>query len=307
MKTSPRYYSLVMVLLSLMLVSCSLASTEPIATQAIEEEVEAQRNEPVFIDARSDPSAGDGSVQALSGGPPPAQSGYVQPAPVQYQPQPQYQAQSGYQNTYYIAPSCVPRYDWSIYYVRQGDTLARVASWYGTTAATLAYANCIGNPNLIYAGQAIRVPYYNPPRPPHHPYPPYPNPPTYPPPYPYPPTPTWTPLPPTAIPPVVIGTALSISPFAAVNNNVYTLNPGDLVTFSWNSAFPTATIQVAFEMIAPTGGSTVMGIDSNLGDGASIVWNAVSGLQGTVRAIAAFAGGYPPQASDSVYVIVPGP
>lgn len=276
------------------IIGCSLGSTLPYVTPTVPAPDVSQAT-PVFIDARSNPDS-------------PVQSEQLADS-VQAQSQPQAASQSQTiinQTIYVISPSCAPRYDWSLYYVRYGDTLGRIAAWYGTSVATLAYANCIADPNRIYVGQALRVPYYSQP----HPYP-YPNPHPHPNPYPYPyPYPTYTPVPPpppTPIPPVIIGTALWISSYAAVNNNVYTLNPGELITISWNSAFPTATRQVAFEIIAPTGGATVMGIDTNLGDGASILWNAVPGTQGTVHAIASFSGGYPPQSSDAVYFIVPGP
>lgn len=44
------------------------------------------------------------------------------------------------------------------YRVRSGDTLFRIAGWYGTTAAYLAAVNHIANPNLIRAGYWLRVP-----------------------------------------------------------------------------------------------------------------------------------------------------
>ncbi len=43
------------------------------------------------------------------------------------------------------------------YTVRPGDTLSRIASQFGTTYTALAKLNGIKNPNLIYAGQKIRV------------------------------------------------------------------------------------------------------------------------------------------------------
>lgn len=43
------------------------------------------------------------------------------------------------------------------YTVRRGDTLSGIASRYGTTYQHLAEINGIKNPNLIYAGQRIRV------------------------------------------------------------------------------------------------------------------------------------------------------
>lgn len=43
------------------------------------------------------------------------------------------------------------------YTVKPGDTLARIASQHGTTYTALAKLNGIKNPNLIYAGQKIRI------------------------------------------------------------------------------------------------------------------------------------------------------
>lgn len=45
-----------------------------------------------------------------------------------------------------------------IYTVKAGDTLSGIAARYGTTYETLASYNNIENPNLIYAGQHIRIP-----------------------------------------------------------------------------------------------------------------------------------------------------
>ncbi len=43
------------------------------------------------------------------------------------------------------------------YTVRRGDTLARIASWYGTSVAALAALNRLRNPNVIYVGQKLCV------------------------------------------------------------------------------------------------------------------------------------------------------
>jgi LysM repeat protein len=56
------------------------------------------------------------------------------------------------------AQACVPRSDWSTYRVTYGDTLYRIAVRFHTTTAALASANCIGNLNLIFLGQILRVP-----------------------------------------------------------------------------------------------------------------------------------------------------
>jgi LysM repeat protein len=44
------------------------------------------------------------------------------------------------------------------YHVRRGDTLANIAWRYGTSVSALARLNGLRNPNLIYAGQWLRVP-----------------------------------------------------------------------------------------------------------------------------------------------------
>lgn len=51
------------------------------------------------------------------------------------------------------------------YIVQRGDTLARIARWYGTTIWALQTANGIPNPNLIYAGMALYIPPSSPPPP----------------------------------------------------------------------------------------------------------------------------------------------
>ncbi|MBU0493103.1 MAG: LysM peptidoglycan-binding domain-containing protein [Chloroflexi bacterium] len=45
-----------------------------------------------------------------------------------------------------------------VYVVRYGDTLSRIAQWYGTTVWAICQANNIWNPNLIYVGQRLIIP-----------------------------------------------------------------------------------------------------------------------------------------------------
>lgn len=47
---------------------------------------------------------------------------------------------------------------YQIYIVQKGDTLSGIASRFGTTYQELARINGLGNPNLIYAGQRLKVP-----------------------------------------------------------------------------------------------------------------------------------------------------
>lgn len=56
------------------------------------------------------------------------------------------------------APSPSSPADVIIYTVKPGDNLSSIAARYGTTYQTLASYNNIENPNLIYAGQKIRIP-----------------------------------------------------------------------------------------------------------------------------------------------------
>jgi len=46
----------------------------------------------------------------------------------------------------------------SVHIVRRGETLAGIASRYGTTVAAIATLNGLRNPNLIYVGQRLNIP-----------------------------------------------------------------------------------------------------------------------------------------------------
>jgi hypothetical protein len=54
--------------------------------------------------------------------------------------------------------NCAVRTDWPIYVVQRGDILNAIAQRVGSSAAELARANCLNNPNLIEVGQPLRVP-----------------------------------------------------------------------------------------------------------------------------------------------------
>lgn len=56
-----------------------------------------------------------------------------------------------------IQPS-KPVQDFTTYIVKSGDTLSGIASKFGTTYQNLAQINGIANPNIIYAGQILKVP-----------------------------------------------------------------------------------------------------------------------------------------------------
>ncbi len=53
---------------------------------------------------------------------------------------------------------CIVPNGWVQYTIQSGDTIATIAANYGLNAQTLAAANCLQNPDLIYAGQVIAVP-----------------------------------------------------------------------------------------------------------------------------------------------------
>jgi LysM repeat protein len=66
---------------------------------------------------------------------------------------------------YYIEPSptpCIPRVDWTLYTVKSGESLYRIALRYRITVEELQQANCLPS-ELIQAGQRLYVPYFIPP------------------------------------------------------------------------------------------------------------------------------------------------
>lgn len=63
------------------------------------------------------------------------------------------------------------------HHVKRGETVSKIARWYGTTVHAIAYANHLPNPNHIYVGQRLVIPsgYCAHPKP-HHPKPYHTNP-----------------------------------------------------------------------------------------------------------------------------------
>jgi len=53
---------------------------------------------------------------------------------------------------------CIVPNGWAPYTIQAGETLATIASSYNLTVDQLSAANCLDNPDLIYAGQVIAVP-----------------------------------------------------------------------------------------------------------------------------------------------------
>jgi LysM repeat protein len=57
-----------------------------------------------------------------------------------------------------LAPAASPASADTIYIVQRGDTLFSIATRFGVSVASLAAANGISNPNLIFVGQALTIP-----------------------------------------------------------------------------------------------------------------------------------------------------
>lgn len=56
------------------------------------------------------------------------------------------------------SPSPSPSPDYVTYVIQPGDTLSGIAQKFGTTVSALVALNGISNPNLIYAGNTLKVP-----------------------------------------------------------------------------------------------------------------------------------------------------
>ncbi len=336
---------------TLLVISCTLGTPPPTATPTTE-----PTQAPVFIDART--------VTATTPTQPAATT-----AP-----------------TAVLRPNCTIRTDWFLYTVYPGETLGRIATRSGTTAAVLANANCLANANLIYAGQLLRVPVLLPIITPTVPgnqnagvVVPSPYVRIYNGQYEVLPdtnialvwqitpvrtftrvdfylTPTGTGSTPSLIgsdtymadgisinffvprgllgyvhaiayygsgivggtaqqtliyagavvsPPVIVGgTALDVAPNLGLNNNTYVVQTGQTVTITWAATFPSETLRVEFYLIPPgqTSGA-LLGTDDNLGDGAQTAWTVTAGVQGTLRALAIFSGGFDPAVSSEYYVV----
>ena len=61
-------------------------------------------------------------------------------------------------------PSPPPDINYTTYVIQPGDTLSEIAQRFGTTTQALAQLNGISNPNLIYAGNTLKIPETSSPR-----------------------------------------------------------------------------------------------------------------------------------------------
>jgi murein DD-endopeptidase MepM/ murein hydrolase activator NlpD len=161
--------------------------------------------------------------------------------------------------------ACVPRSDWTIFYtVVAGDTLGSIALRTNSTTAQLAAANCLTNPNNIVVGQQLRVP-----RVPSAPLPPTAT-----------RTPTITPTLVTPQPyPEPVG-RVGFSSYLSGDAGFYYLVRGQNVLVGWDEA-PGNVYHATFYLMAPGQTSTtVIGEDSNPGDGFLVSWTVPAGLNG---------------------------
>lgn len=155
---------------------------------------------------------------------------------------------------------CTPRTDWPVYVVVGGDTLASIASSTGSTTAQLTSANCLSNANLIAVGQQLRVPTL----------------------------PSSSPQKTTSS--QQIG-QVQLSPNLGFNNNIYALQVGVTVTLNWPEITSYGRGQVDFIYYPVDSGiGVLLGMDTNLADGATLLWQVPRGTEGRLGASARLTG-----------------
>jgi len=209
---------------ALLLIGCSLGTPLPTATPTTE-----PTPAPVFIDARTVTVAPTTAAATSTQAP-----------------------------TAVLRPNCSVRRDWFLYSVAPGETLGRIAARSGTTAAALTSANCLANPDVIYAGQLLRVPVVLPP-----------------------------PITPTFTQGNTVTGAVVPSPFISVSQGQYQVAPDAYVVLSWNIT-PNNFTRVDF-FLTPTGTGitpSLIGSDTYFADGISINFLVPRNLLGYVSAIA---------------------
>lgn len=219
-----------LLMLVLPLLACSLGTPPPTATPTTE-----PTQTTVFIDARTTTAVPATATRAATAAP-----------------------------TAVLRPNCAIRADWFVYVVAPGETLGRIAARAGTSAAALASANCLANPDVIYAGQLLRVPVILPVI-----------------------TPTWTP------PGNQVAGAVIPSPYVSVANGQYALTPDATVALVWQIT-PAITFTRVDFFLTPTGTGTtasLIGTDTYLADGIAINFRVPRGLLGYVSAIAYYGSG----------------
>gem|GEM_PF-798225 len=154
--------------------------------------------------------------------------------------------------------NCTPRTDWPVYTVQAGDTVGTIAQRTGTTAAQLATANCLSNPNLIAVGQQMRVPRQ--------------------------PSPVVVPTTSTNPGPVVIGSQAGSG--VQTDGYNYWVPTGTTIVIAWPDAARLGATQVEF-LFKPDAATAPqsLGIDYDLAYDASVAWVVPSTARGQVYAV----------------------
>jgi murein DD-endopeptidase MepM/ murein hydrolase activator NlpD len=166
----------------------------------------------------------------------------------------------------------MPRTDWLVYRVVQGDTLGTIAQRTNSTAQALVNANCLSNPNQISVGQSIYVPQL-----------------------------------PSSPPAGRTGTlGLTISSYLSSDGSAYSFALNSTTTIIVTNV-PTGARSVDF-YIRPTGtgidSGNLIGTDNNLADGASLQLTTSRGLLGHINAEAKDPSGAVLASSDFILVYV---
>ena len=153
-----------------------------------------------------------------------------------------------------VIVGCSPRTDWFVYRVVSGDTLGLIAQRTGSTVNALSTANCLANANAISVGQALYVPRN--------------------------PIPTITPPPQQDR----VG-YVAPSHYIFGDAGFYMLQAGKTITLSYPD-MTAVTAMVDFVYVSVDGTQTVIGRDTNMGDGATQSWTIPEFVSGGVEAVA---------------------
>lgn len=192
-----------------------------------------------------------------------------------------------------VLPSCTPRNDWPYYIVVAGDTLNIIARRTGTTSAVLATANCLANPDVLAAGQALRVPYIPP-----------------------------TPVVPTPFVPTPgsynrecihtnesgngVVSPIMIAPSLEFNGSCYVLQAGTTITIAWPNLGSDFQEVVFYRYNADMMNTDVIGTDQDPSDGAWIQWYVNPDMPPSAIWAIAYIGQHNSQDAPAVgYVVVP--
>lgn len=126
--------------------------------------------------------------------------------------------------------ACARRADWTVrYIVQSGDTLSTIAGRLGMNTFSLQSANCIGNPNLIRAGDSLNVPFAVP----------------------------------TLVPPITITPSVTMPPPVSFYADSYTINAGECTTLYWFvPGDDVASVYIDQENVEPQGSSRYCSVET---------------------------------------------